>query len=91
MSVIACVLIITIAIIWFPGNITAQSLNTENNTMHVHFLMYENSTLGLQIQYPYDWQKVEDDSNLTFYSMPQNSSSNGHILYPYIHDSYKIT
>jgi MgtE intracellular N domain len=61
------------------------SSHTINATMPARFITYENSSLGLQIQYPSDWKKVEDTRNLTFYSMSQNSSSKGHTLYPQLH------
>lgn len=33
-----------------------------------NFLTYENSTLGVKIQYPSDWKRAESNSNITFTS-----------------------
>ena len=85
-SIILCFLFIPILVICFPENVMAQvSSNTINATMPAHFIIYENSSLGLQIQYPSDWKKVEGTNNLTFHSMSQNSSSPGHALHPQLH------
>ena len=39
-----------------------------------NFLTYENSTLGVKIQYPSDWKRAESNSNITFTS-PLTSNS----------------
>jgi hypothetical protein len=49
----------------------------------IQFLIYENSSLGLQIQYPSNWKKVDDSGNITFYPMPRSSPSNA--PYPQLH------
>jgi len=51
----SCLLAITI-ILWIPT--LAAGVTTHNS---VHFITYENSTYGIQIQYPSNWQKVQTE------------------------------
>ena len=50
-----CLLAITI-ILWTPR--LAAGVTTPNS---VHFITYENSTYGIQIQYPSNWQKIQTE------------------------------
>src|SRR5215469_15229317 len=50
-----CLLAITI-ILWTPR--LAAGVTTPNS---VHFITYKNSTYGIQIQYPFNWQKIQTD------------------------------
>lgn len=50
-----CLLAITI-ILWTPR--LAAGVTTPNS---VHFITYENSTYGIQMQYPSNWQKIQTE------------------------------
>lgn len=51
----SCLLAITI-ILWTPR--LAAGVTTPNS---VHFITYENSTYGIQMQYPSNWQKIQTE------------------------------
>jgi hypothetical protein len=47
-------------------------------TTKPNFFPYRNSTSGISIQYPSDWNKVEDGKNIRFYSPVENISHSSH-------------
>jgi eukaryotic-like serine/threonine-protein kinase len=61
-----------------PHNLLAQVKSTTTN-----FLQYQNSTYGIRIQYPSDWQKQENGTKqdtqtdlVTFYASASNTNAN---------------
>jgi hypothetical protein len=52
----SCLLSITI-ILWTP-RLAAAGVTTTNSS---HFITYENSTYGIRMQYPSNWQKIETE------------------------------
>lgn len=63
-----------------PASTTTLSHNQNNNsvetTSNSDFLIYENSTFGIKIQYPSDWLKNTTDQGVTFVLPVERNSSN---------------
>ena len=63
-----------------PASTTTLSHNLNNNsvetTSNSDFLIYENSTFGIKIQYPSDWLKKTTDQGVTFVLPVERNSSN---------------
>jgi serine/threonine-protein kinase len=63
-----------------PASTTTLSHNLNNNsvetTSNSDFLIYENSTFGIKIQYPSDWLKNTTDQGVTFVLPVERNSSN---------------
>ena len=63
-----------------PASTTTLSHNQNNNsvetTINSDFLIYENSTFGIKIQYPSDWLKNTTNQGATFVLPVERNSSN---------------
>lgn len=63
-----------------PASNTTLSHTLNNNsvetTSNSDFLIYENSTFGIKIQYPSDWLKNTTDQGVTFVLPAERNSSN---------------
>jgi eukaryotic-like serine/threonine-protein kinase len=63
-----------------PASTTRLSHTLNNNsvgtTSNSDFLIYENSTFGIKIQYPSDWLKNTTDQGVTFVLPAERNSSN---------------
>jgi hypothetical protein len=62
-----------ISLILLIGIISLQTFKVQSISSITNFLLYNNPSLGINIQYPSNWEKIEQDDDYVRFSSPYES------------------